>query len=72
MGICRRPTAGDANPIGFGYWLRVPYEERELARSMGAKWSPDRRCWWARAGGHMPKLEQWKAPEWFVPGVRIP
>lgn len=36
-----------------GTYLKVPYEQRELAKKHGAKWNPDRKQWYLPAGVEM-------------------
>jgi phage/plasmid primase-like uncharacterized protein len=39
--------------------LAVPYHEREQARTAGARWSPEERCWHAPAGADLSALRAW-------------
>lgn len=40
-------------------WLDVPYAEKGEAKSLGAKWDPSARRWYAPAP--LPKLKRWRA-----------
>jgi hypothetical protein len=49
------------NCIEQQYDLRVPFEQKEQAKAMGAKWDAMRRTWWAtlRAIDAEPRLGYW-------------
>lgn len=40
-------------------YLDVPYEEREEAKRLGAKWNPDRKRWWILAAGDRKPFKRW-------------
>lgn len=39
--------------------LKVPYAEREAAKSAGARWDKDAKSWYAPPGTDMAKIDQW-------------
>lgn len=52
--------AGAREGSGERAYLAVPYGERSLARSAGAKWDKTAKSWYAGAAADMAKLERWK------------
>ncbi len=61
----RRNTAGNT-------YLNVPYENRELAKSLGAKWNPERKQWYMPEGVQVPtELKRYsRSREWHAAAVR--
>lgn len=53
-------TARALGGSGELVYLAVPYGERSLARSAGAKWDKTAKSWYAGAAADMAKLERWK------------
>ncbi|WP_036966981.1 DUF5710 domain-containing protein [Promicromonospora kroppenstedtii] len=41
-------------------WLDVPFEEKDEAKELGARWAPDAKRWFAPRPG-MARLERWAA-----------
>ncbi|MFJ3408313.1 DUF5710 domain-containing protein [Promicromonospora sp. NPDC090134] len=41
-------------------WLDVPFEEKDEAKELGARWAPDAKRWFAPRPG-MKRLERWAA-----------
>jgi len=39
--------------------LDVPYNERDLAKSLGARWNPDKKHWYAPDGSQIAKIADW-------------
>ena len=42
-------------------YLDVRYEDRELAKRLGAKWDPAIRRWYCPSGSPLAKIFQWRA-----------
>jgi len=42
-------------------YLDVNYDDRELAKRLGAKWDPSVRRWYCPAGSPLAKLFKWRA-----------
>lgn len=42
-------------------YLAVPFVEKDAAKSLGAKWDPDAKLWYAENG--LAKLERWADPD---------
>jgi len=42
-------------------YLDVSYDDRELAKRLGAKWDPSVRRWYCPAGSPLAKIFQWRA-----------
>ena len=42
-------------------YLDVSYEDRELAKRLGAKWDPSVRRWYCPAGSPLAKIFKWRA-----------
>lgn len=52
-------------------YLAVPYEEKDKAKALGAKWDPRHRCWYATEGSELAPFERW-LPKWTLePGDTI-
>lgn len=49
-----RPTSAEAPPAD-AVWLTVPFEKREDAKVLGARWASERRQWWVN-----PKNANWR------------
>lgn len=47
-------------------WLSVPYEHKEQAKQLGARWDPDVRQWWVRPESSREVREH--APTWLQGG----
>jgi hypothetical protein len=47
-------------------WLSVPFAQKETAKSLGARWNPDKRQWWIFADvdrePFLPWLSDWDRP----------
>ena len=56
-----RPVAPQPKPEvpGERTWLAVPFQEREAAKALGAKWDKDAKCWFAPAGADLERLDKW-------------
>lgn len=55
-------------------YLTVPYEEKDKAKGLGAKWDPRHRCWYVPEESELAPFERW-LPNWVLdPGdtVRLP
>ncbi len=39
--------------------LKVKYDDRELAKSLGAKWDTEQKCWYADSYSKLKIIEQW-------------
>lgn len=39
--------------------LNVPFEEKELAKKLGARWDPDKKVWYAPSGTKLAEFEKW-------------
>ncbi|WP_300162294.1 zincin-like metallopeptidase domain-containing protein [Solidesulfovibrio sp.] len=53
-------------PTDQKVFLAVPYRERGRAKSVGARWDPEAKLWYAPEGADMAKLKAWlpeKTPE---------
>ena len=48
---------GDSETVVKCY-LEVPYEEKDHARALGARWDPDRRLWYS-TGELIEALQRW-------------
>ncbi|MDR1083351.1 MAG: DUF5710 domain-containing protein [Deltaproteobacteria bacterium] len=46
-----------------GTILKVPFEEKEAARELGAKWDPDSKVWYVPEGLETDKFERWAVKE---------
>ena len=44
-------------------YLNVPYKEKNLAKSYGAKWDGQKKLWYAPEGTDLVPLRQWMTPE---------
>src|ERR1700730_5808787 len=42
------------------YWLRVPYEEKNEAKALGARWDPSARKWFVPDGMDPETFERWR------------
>jgi len=42
-------------------YLDVSYEDRELAKRLGARWDPSVRRWYCPAGSPLAKIFKWRA-----------
>ncbi|MEP1230620.1 MAG: DUF5710 domain-containing protein [Litorimonas sp.] len=42
-------------------YLDVSYDDRELAKRLGAKWDPSVRRWYCPAGSPLAKIFKWRA-----------
>jgi Domain of unknown function (DUF5710) len=40
-------------------YLNVPYEEKDEAKALGARWSPDNKRWYVPEGRDRSKLSKW-------------
>lgn len=40
-------------------YLAVPYEDKDDARALGARWDNEAKCWYAPEGADMTQLNQW-------------
>jgi len=41
-------------------YLHVPYEDKNLAKNIGAQWDPIRRQWWVPMTVPLKYLSKWK------------
>lgn len=48
-----------SRPAESRTWLSVPYEEKDEAKALGARWDRDEKSWFAPAGAAMEPLKQW-------------
>lgn len=39
--------------------LNVPFVDKEKAKAIGAKWSPNKRCWFVDAGTDLNRFSKW-------------
>ena len=44
-------------------YLEVPFAEKELVKSLGAKWDPHSYSWYVKAGDDLTPFAQWR-PVW--------
>jgi hypothetical protein len=44
-------------------YLEVPFAEKEIVKSLGAKWDPENFCWYVRASEDLTPFAQWR-PIW--------
>jgi hypothetical protein len=44
-------------------YLEVPFAEKEIVKSLGAKWDSANNAWYVRAGGDLTPFAQWR-PIW--------
>lgn len=47
-------------------WLTVTFAQKDMAKSHGARWDPEKRLWHAPDGADMEALTGWLAPEEVV------
>ncbi len=40
-------------------YLEVPFSDKELAKSLGARWDRDLKCWTAPEGSELSKMYKW-------------
>ena len=40
-------------------WLRVPFEQRNEAKALGARWHPQFKFWYAKIGPNTRRFERW-------------
>jgi len=50
--------------------LSVPYEERNEARRLGAKWDGARRTWYVENKEELEPFLKWMAPHLVAPATR--
>jgi hypothetical protein len=64
-----------ATPAGSVAWLHVPYEEKDQAKALGARWDAAARSWYVPAGRDLAPFAPWRPTEPAVdldtPGPRL-
>ena len=58
----REAMSGHTRKVGDAsarYYLAVPYGERELAKSVGARWDPRQKSWYAPEGASLTAFGRW-------------
>lgn len=54
----------DVRSVGRGsdnrIYLQVPIEEKDKAKAYGARWDPDKKCWYAFSEDYRGELTNWK------------
>lgn len=50
-------------------YLDVSYDDRELAKRLGAKWDPSVRRWHCPAGSPLAKIFKWRAEAKMEPSI---
>lgn len=53
------PAAAPAPAAGGRIYLQVPFEEKEEAKALGARWDPARKKWYAASTGDFARLTKW-------------
>lgn len=43
-------------------WLNVPYSDRVAATKAGARWNPEKKCWWVPRHAATGRFMRWLAP----------
>lgn len=51
--------------------LNVPYAEKDEAKRLGARWSPERRCWYVPAGSDPLPLSRWWITRETTPSLSL-
>ena len=53
-------------------YLNVPFQEKDIAKQLGAKWSPDEKAWYVPDGVDLEKFSRWevKRPKPDAPYVK--
>lgn len=51
--------------------LHVPFEQKEEAKIFGARWDPEKRCWWTDARNLEP-FARWLTPQELKPDPMVP
>lgn len=51
--------------------LFVPFEQKEEAKVLGARWDPEKRCWWTEARDLEP-FARWRSPQAAAPDPIVP
>ena len=44
-------------------YLAVPYEEKDAAKRLGARWDPDAQSWYMPAGADPDRFGRWRSPD---------
>lgn len=57
--ICAWRTARIRNEVKKMYELQVPFEEKEEAKRLGAKWNPERKSWYYENLEERDKFKKW-------------
>jgi hypothetical protein len=55
----RVPNSGSGT--GPRRWLEVPFEEKDAAKALGARWDPEARSWYAPPDVEFEPLARWTA-----------
>lgn len=55
-----------------GTYLKVPYEQRELAKKHGAKWNPDKKQWYLPPGVELAEEIKHFSPDYKAPATSKP
>jgi Domain of unknown function (DUF5710)/Replication-relaxation len=50
-------------------YLAVPYEEKDAAKRLGARWDPDAQSWYIPAGADPQPFDRWRNSEHSLPPV---
>lgn len=50
---------GQPTPTPTPIYLRVPYEEREAVKTLGARWNPRWRMWWIPSTADQAPFAAW-------------
>jgi len=43
-------------------YIKVPYEDKDIAKARGAKWDVEKRCWYIPPGKDEALFERWLIP----------
>lgn len=62
------PKSQEAPPW-VAAWLSVPYVDRNDAKALGARWSPDRKQWYVPVGTSTRRFRQW--PMQIIPRTHL-
>ncbi len=61
-----------ASQQASGTYLKVPYEQRELAKKHGAKWNPDKKQWYLPPGVELAEEIKHFSPDYKAPATSKP
>lgn len=53
------PVRKSQNSIKAGCYLKVPYDEKDKAKALGAKWNSDKKMWYVPEGKETAPFKKW-------------